>query len=112
DQKGNGYSKYKDIAINRFKKTDDIEQGIFFFFKNIKTKRIWASNQMNYLEMPDKYTISFSQEMTKIARQDGGIETITKIFINPNNPVEIRRIELKNLGNTEETIEVTSFLEP
>lgn len=112
DQKGNGYSKYKDIAINRFKKTDDIEQGIFFFFKNIKTKRIWASNQMNYLAMPDKYTISFSPEMTKIARQDGGIETITKIFINPNNPVEIRRIELKNLGNTEETIEVTSFLEP
>lgn len=112
DQKGNGYSKYKDIAINRFKKTDDIEQGIFFFFKNIKTKRIWASNQMNYLAMPDKYTINFSPEMTKIARQDGGIETITKIFINPNNPVEIRRIELKNLGNTEETIEVTSFLEP
>ena len=112
DQKGNGYSKYKDIAINRFKKTDDIEQGIFFFFKNIKTKRIWASNQMNYLAMPDKYTTSFSPEMTKIARQDGGIETITKIFINPNNPVEIRRIELKNLGNTEETIEVTSFLEP
>ena len=112
DQKGNGYSKYKDIAINRFKKTDDIEQGIFFFFKNIKTKRIWASSQMNYLAMPDKYTISFSPEMTKIARQDGGIETITKIFINPNNPVEIRRIELKNLGNTEETIEVTSFLEP
>ena len=112
DQKGNGYSKYRNIAINRFKKTDDIEQGIFFFFKNIKTKRIWASNQMNYLAMPDKYTISFSPEMTKIARQDGGIETITKIFINPNNPVEIRRIELKNLGNTEETIEVTSFLEP
>ena len=112
DQKGNEYSKYKDIAINRFKKTDDIEQGIFFFFKNIKTKRIWASSQMNYLAMPDKYTISFSPEMTKIARQDGGIETITKIFINPNNPVEIRRIELKNLGNTEETIEVTSFLEP
>ena len=80
--------------------------------KNIKTKRIWASNQMNYLAMPDKYTISFSPEMTKIASQDGGIETITKIFINPNNPVEIRRIELKNLGNTEETIEVTSFLEP
>ena len=112
DRQGNGYSKYKDIAINRFKRTDDIAQGIFFFFKNIKTKRIWTSGQMNYLAMADKYSISFSPEMTKIIRQDGGIETITKIFINPNSPVEIRRIELKNLGNTEETIEVNSFLEP
>ena len=112
DRQGNGYSKYKDIAINRFKRTDDIEEGIFFFFKNIKTKRIWTSGQMNYLAMADKYSISFSPEMSKIIRQDGGIETITKIFINPNSPVEIRRIELKNLGNTEETIEVNSFLEP
>ena len=112
DQQGNGYSKYRDIVINRFKKTDDIAQGVFFFFKNIKTKRIWTSGQMNYLAQADKYCISFSPEMSKITRQDGGIETITKIFINPNSPVEIRRIELKNLGNTEETIEVSSFLEP
>ena len=112
NQKGNGYSKYKDIVVNRFKKTDDVEQGIFFFFKNIKTKRIWTSGQMNYLAPADKYTVCFSPEMIKFIRQDGGIETITKVFIVPNSPVEIRRIELKNLGNIEETIEVSSFLEP
>lgn len=112
DQKGNGYSKYKDIVINRFKRTDDIEQGIFFFFKNIKTKRIWTSGQMNYLSLPDKYDVYFSPEMSKFVRQDGSIETITKVFVMPNNPVEVRRIELKNLGNIEETIEVNTFLEP
>ena len=112
DQKGNGYSKYKDIVINRFKKTDDVEQGIFFFFKNIKTKRIWTSGQMNYLSLPDKYLVQFTPEMNKIIRQDGGIETTTKTFIVPNSSVEIRRIELKNLGNIEETIEVSSFIEP
>ncbi len=31
DQKGNGYSKYNNILINRYKYTDDEEQGIFFF---------------------------------------------------------------------------------
>ena len=39
NQKGEGYSKYKDILINRYKKTSDIAQGIFFFIKNIKTKK-------------------------------------------------------------------------
>ncbi len=112
DQKGNGYSKYKDIVINRFKQTDDEEQGIFFFFKNIKTKRIWSSGQKNYLTLADKYTASFSPDCSKFVRQDGGIETTTKVCVIPNSPVEIRRIELKNLGNSEETIEINSYLEP
>ena len=112
DQKGNGYSKYKDIVINRFKRTDDEEQGIFFFFKNIKTKRIWSSGQKNYLTLADKYTASFSPDCSKFVRQDGGIETTTKVCVIPNSPVEIRRIELKNLGNSEETIEINSYLEP
>ena len=112
DQKGNGYSKYKDIVINRFKPTDEVEEGIFFFFKNIKTKRIWTSGQKNYLAPADKYSVFFSPEMSKFVRQDGGIETTTKIFVMPNGPVEIRRIELKNLGNTEETIEINGVLVP
>ena len=112
DQKGNGYSKYKDIVINRFKTTDDVEQGIFFFLKNIKTKRIWSVGQKNYLAQADKYNVCFSPEMSKFVRQDGGIETTAKIFVMPNEPVEVRRIEMKNLGNIEETIEVNAVIEP
>lgn len=112
DQKGNGYSKYNNILINRYKYTDDEEQGIFFFFKNIKTKRIWTSNYMNYLSKADKYVMCFTPDMNKITRQDGNIETITKISVAPTEPVEIRRIELVNHGIEDETIEITSFLEP
>lgn len=112
DQKGNGYSKYNNILINRYKYTDDEEQGIFFFFKNIKTKRIWTSNYMNYLSKADKYVMCFTPDMNKITRQDGNIETITKISVTPTEPVEIRRIELVNHGIEDETIEITSFLEP
>ena len=112
DQKGDGYSKYKDIVINRFKKTDVTQYGITFFLKNIKTKRIWTSGQMNYLAPADKYSVYFSPDKSKFVRQDGGIETTTNVFVMPDSPVEIRRVELKNLGNTEETIEVNSFIEP
>ena len=112
DQKGDGYSKYKNVVINRFKQTDDVQQGIYFFFKNIKTKRIWSSGQKNYLAEADKFSAYFSPDMSKFVRQDGGVETTTKIVVMPDSPVEIRRIELKNLGNSEETIEVNSVFEP
>jgi cyclic beta-1,2-glucan synthetase len=112
DEKGNGYSKYKNILINRYKKTDDIEQGIYFFFKNIRTKRIWTTAYMSYLNKPDKYTIYFAPDSDKIVRQDGNIETILNTTISPNEPVEIRKVKLTNTGLTEEIIEVTSMLEP
>ena len=112
DSKGLGYSKYGNIYLNRYKPTSNVEQGIFFFFKNIKTKRTWASNHMSYLAPADKYTMYFTPDMHKIVRQDGNIETTTKISISPDEPVEIRKIEMMNHGIEEETIEVTSFLEP
>ena len=112
DAKGNGYSQFEDILINRYKKTEDLEQGIFFFLKNVKTKRIWTANCMNYLSQGDKYAIYFMPDQNKIVRQDGSIETVMNVTIAPNEPVELRTIELTNYGLEEETIEVTSYLEP
>ena len=112
NQKGEGYSKYKDILINRYKKTSDIAQGIFFFIKNIKTKKIWTGNYQAYLNIPDKYQIKFTQDKDKITRLDGSIETKEEVCISPNEPVEIRKLELKNYGNEEEILEITSYLEP
>lgn len=112
DQYGNGYSTYKDIQINRYKNTDDEAQGIMFFIKDIQSKRIWTNTYSKYLSKPDKYNITFFPDMDKILRVDGSIETVTKIITDTDEPVEIRRIELYNMGITEQTLEITSFIEP
>ena len=40
------------------------------------------------------------------------METTLKIFTATKENVEIRRLSIKNLGNGEETLEVTSYFEP
>ncbi len=112
DAKGRGFSKYEDILINRYQKNSDVDQGIFFFLKNVKTKRIWTANYMNYLSAPDKYTAYFTPDQNKIVRLDGDIETVMKVTILPNEPVELRSLELTNLGLEDQTIEIISYLEP
>ena len=112
DQRGRGYSKYKNYLVNRYFSTSQEEQGIFFYFKNIKNKRIWTANIMPYLTKPDKQEVIFSEDATKIKRVDGSIETQMKVTISPEKRVEIRNIELKNQGLEEETIEITAALEP
>ena len=112
DQYGNGYSKYKDIQINRYKQTDDQDQGIFFYIKNIRNKRIWTNGQTKFTVKPDRTTIVFTPEMNKIKRVDENIETVTKVIADTDEPVEVRRLELKNTGNFEEILEVTGYIEP
>ncbi|MBR3721049.1 MAG: hypothetical protein IKN09_04870 [Clostridia bacterium] len=112
DSKGNGYSKFKNILVNRYKPTSDVPQGIYFYIKNIKNKKIWSNGYNQVSEKPDKYSVTFAQDKSKIVRVDGNIETKTKITVSPTDSVEIRRLELKNLGNTDETLEISSLLEP
>ena len=112
DQYGNGYSMYKDIQINRFKLTDEEEQGILFYIKDINNKRIWTNTYSKYLSAPDKYAIEFYPDMCKFSRVDGGTKTTTKTIIAPDDPVEIRTLEIFNSGVNSETLEITSYIEP
>ena len=50
--------------------------------------------------------------MNKIVKRIGNIETQIKNIIAPNANVEVRNIKIKNLGNKEEILEVSSVFEP
>ena len=105
---GEGYSKYKNILVNRFKETADYKQGNFFYIKNLKQKTMWS----NYPEKNEKCRTIFAPDKTTFSRTDGNIVTTTKIIVTPENPVEIRRLELKNNGTEEETLEISNYFEP
>ena len=111
NEKGEGFSKYGDIYINRFKKTNDEAQGIFFTIKNIQNKKIWSSNYSNN-EPEAKYQISFMPDKNIQEITEGDIKTKIKTTIASNEPVEIRRITLENEGNNDEILEVTAYFEP
>ena len=112
NQKGEGFSKYQDLYINRFKKTKDISQGIFFYIKNIKTKEILTTNySQNDLENK-KYELSFSPDKDEINLNNGTINAKIITTVDSNNPVEIRRLMLKNESQEEQIFEVTTCFEP
>ncbi len=112
DQYGNGYSTYKGIQVNRFKQTEDVDEGIMFYIKNIRNKKLWTNTVKKFEERPEKYSIIFAPESDEFSRTDENIETTTKVIVDTDEPVEIRKLKLKNTGNNEEMLEVTSYIEP
>ena len=109
NQKGEGYSKYKEIYINRFKKTDDYPQGIFVAIKNIRTQNIWSSGKTF---KNNNYKISFMPDKIEQEVEQDNIKTKIETIVSPQDPTEIRRITLSNRGLEEEILEVTVFFEP
>ena len=112
NQKGQGVSKYKDFYINRFKRTDDYAQGIFFTFKNIKNKNIWSSNYSFNENKENQYQISFMPDRNEQEIVEGNIKTKIETTVVSNEPVELRRVTLDNRGNEEEILEISSYFEP
>ena len=112
NQKGEGFSKYKNLYINRYKSTNDYPEGIFFYVKNIQNNKIWSTNYNEHLAKPDKYVVSYMPDKDEFEQIHGNIKTKMKVTVAPNEAVEIRRLELENLGNSDEVLEVTSLFEP
>ena len=112
DQKGNGFSKYKNIYINYFKNTDDYTQGILFYIKSIKNKQIISSSYSQNIKNENQYQISFMPDKNEQEITSGNIKTKIDMTVVANEPVEIRRITIENLGNEDEFIELTGFFEP
>ena len=108
NQKGIGFSKFENIYINRFKKTADYNQGIFFYIKEHKSNKIW-----NVAGDEEKEAIvSFMPDKDVFETSVGKIKTRLKIIVDSVEPVEIRRLEIVNEGEKDKTLEITSYFEP
>ena len=112
DKNGNGYSKYKDNIINRFKPTDDIDEGIHLFVKNVDTKKIISPTNLSFMDSNDEYSISFMPDRSEFSRIDNNLKINMSVLISPEDPVEIRNLNVKNLDDYGKKLEVSSVMEP
>lgn len=112
NQDGSGFSKYKDILINRYKETEEGFQGIQFYLKNIENQKIWNIHLQPEEYHQNNYKIEFTPDTNKIIKKEANTEIIMENMITPNDNVEIRKMKLKNFGNIAEIIEVSAVLEP
>ena len=111
NDRGEGLSKYKNAIINKFKQTDDYMQGIFFYIKDVKKQKTWNLARKN-VEKNEKYEVQFMPDSSRFIQEIDGIRTNLKIGISPDEPVEIRSLEIENTGEEELILEISSMLEP
>ncbi len=104
DTKGRGYSKINNIQINRYRNRLEENEGIAFFFKNMRNKKTWSTFESDETK--------FTQYKEEFIKKEENIETKMKVFLLSDETAEVRELIVKNDGILKEEIEIYSYLEP
>lgn len=109
---GGGYSRWKDLAITRWREDTTCDSwGAFCYLRDVASGDFWSTAYQPTLQPPDHYEAIFSKGRAEFRRRDHEIETYTEIAISPEDDIELRRVRLTNHARTRRIIEVTSYAE-
>ncbi|OIP32557.1 MAG: cyclic beta 1-2 glucan synthetase [Deltaproteobacteria bacterium CG2_30_66_27] len=109
---GGGYSRWKDIAVTRWREDGACDDwGAFCYIRDTVSGEFWSTAYQPTLKAPEKYKAIFSEARVEFRRSDHEFDTHTEIAVSPEDDAEVRRVSIVNRSRTRRTIEVTSYAE-
>jgi cellobiose phosphorylase len=109
---GGGYSKWKDIAVTRWREdTTRDNWGTFCYIHDESSGEFWSATHQPTLKRSKNYEAIFSEGLAEFRRQDQNFDMHMEIVVSPEDDIELRRIHLTNRSRTQRTIDITSYAE-
>jgi cellobiose phosphorylase len=109
---GGGYSRWKDIAVTRWREDSTCDNwGTFCYLRDVASGEFWSTAYQPTLKGSEKYEAIFSEARAEFRCRDHEFDTHTEIAVSPEDDIELRRITLINRSRTRRTIDVTSYAE-
>jgi cyclic beta-1,2-glucan glucanotransferase len=109
---GSGYSRWRDIAVTRWREdaTRDC-WGSYVFLRDAHSGEVWSAGYQPSGIEPDAYEVSFYEDRAEFIRRDHALTTTLEVVVSPEDDAEIRRVSVTNLGTRTRDIQVTSYAE-
>ena len=111
NDRGSGFSRYKNILVNRYRKISADHYGNYLFIRNLKNDHLWCNTYAPLDVMPSSYRVSFAGDKIRFLRFDDGIETCTDITVLKDHFAEIRRYTFTNSTSEDIDLELTTYSE-
>lgn len=109
---GGGYSRWRDIAVTRWRgdaTRDDC--GSYLFLRDIQRGATWSCTpQSDWVGLP-QIQVDFSEDRADFMRRDSTLVTMTQVLVSGEDDGEVRRVSLVNSGRRAREIELTSYAE-
>ena len=111
-QSGGGYSRWKDLAITRWREDGTRDHlGAFCYLRDVDSGVFWSTAHQPTLQHSDSYEAIFTEGRAEFRRRDQGLETHTEMVVSPEDDIELRRTRITNRSRVRRTVEITSYAE-
>jgi cyclic beta-1,2-glucan synthetase len=109
---GGGYSRWKDLALTRWREDTTCDNwGSFIYLRDVASGEYWSATHQPTLRRAESYEAMFTEGRAEFRRRDLDYETYTEIVVSPEDDIELRRLRVTNHAGVRRTIEVTSYAE-
>ncbi len=109
---GGGYSRWKDLAITRWREDSTRDNwGAFCYIRDVSSGEFWSTAYQPTLKRSKRYEAVFSEGRAEFHRRDHDYDTHTEIAVSPEDDIEVRRVRITNRARTRRAIDVTSYAE-
>ena len=113
---GGGYSRWKDLAVTRWREDSTRDNwGTFCYLRDVTSREFWSTAYKPTLKRPDNqsnnYEAIFSEAKAEFRCRDHDVDAHTEIAVSPEDDIELRRVTITNRARIRRTIDVTSYAE-
>lgn len=115
---GGGYSTCRGVDLTRWRSDGVLDQwGNWIYIQELDRKetrkiigkRVWSTTYQPFSPNEGNMKVAFYPHMAVFRRTDHSITTTTSVVVNPDSPVEIRRVHLHNTTAQPRRLRVTSY---
>jgi cellobiose phosphorylase len=109
---GGGYSRWKDLAVTRWREDSTCDNwGTFCYIRDVTSKEFWSTAYQPTLKKSNHFEAIFSEGRAEFRGRDHDYDTHTEIAVSPEDDIELRRVRITNRARTRREIDVTSYAE-
>jgi cyclic beta-1,2-glucan synthetase len=99
-----------DVTRSRGDRTAD-DSGQFIYIRDRERGAVWSAGHQPTRRRADLYEVVYSLDKAEVHRVDEQIETWLELAVAPDKDVEVRRLTVRNRGDSPRDLELTSYAE-
>ncbi|MDY0226440.1 MAG: glucoamylase family protein [Desulfomicrobium apsheronum] len=109
---GGGYSRWRDLAVTRWREDRTCDNwGTFCFLRDLDSREYWSTAYQPTCKQVQRYEAIFSEGRAEFRVQNHNYDTHTEITVSPEDDIELRRVRITNRARTRRTLDLTSYAE-
>jgi cyclic beta-1,2-glucan synthetase len=109
---GGGYSRWKDMAVTRWREDRTLDNwGMFCYIRDVSSRAFWSTTHQPTLKRSKRFEAIFSEGRAEFRASNHNYDTHTEIAVSLEDDIELRRVRITNRSQARRKIDVASYAE-